>query len=169
MFSLFFTLFRGDLLSSGSSYRLIIRGEDGQSLQRHRSTSTPNVHMVSTLEPGAAGLLEVRDQTEGSLSPHTSPCVASFFVLKEQFTHTLISLKISLFCWTSNGQNGIKIVCMGKSSVDVLTHFFLCVLRKLSHATFKLQQSEWAHFGWTAPVLVLANIRISLARYEMLP
>uniref|UniRef100_A0A8C1N535 non-specific serine/threonine protein kinase n=1 Tax=Cyprinus carpio TaxID=7962 RepID=A0A8C1N535_CYPCA len=32
--------------------------QDGQSLQRHRSTSTPNVHMVSTLEPGAAGFME---------------------------------------------------------------------------------------------------------------
>uniref|UniRef100_A0A8C1BH76 non-specific serine/threonine protein kinase n=1 Tax=Cyprinus carpio carpio TaxID=630221 RepID=A0A8C1BH76_CYPCA len=34
--------------------------QDGQSLQRHRSTSTPNVHMVSTLEPGAAGFMEHR-------------------------------------------------------------------------------------------------------------
>uniref|UniRef100_A0A672RWL3 non-specific serine/threonine protein kinase n=1 Tax=Sinocyclocheilus grahami TaxID=75366 RepID=A0A672RWL3_SINGR len=50
--------------------------EDGQSLQRHRSTSTPNVHMVSTLEPGAAGLMEVRDRTRGqesSSKPSTSP------------------------------------------------------------------------------------------------
>uniref|UniRef100_A0A671K9W0 non-specific serine/threonine protein kinase n=1 Tax=Sinocyclocheilus anshuiensis TaxID=1608454 RepID=A0A671K9W0_9TELE len=50
--------------------------EDGQSLQRHRSTSTPNVHMVSTLEPGAAGLMEVRDQTRGQESspkPSASP------------------------------------------------------------------------------------------------
>uniref|UniRef100_A0A672LJ18 non-specific serine/threonine protein kinase n=1 Tax=Sinocyclocheilus grahami TaxID=75366 RepID=A0A672LJ18_SINGR len=57
---------REELLSTPSSFRLIMRGEDGQSLQRHRSTSTPNVHMVSTLEPGAAGLMEVRDRTRGS-------------------------------------------------------------------------------------------------------
>uniref|UniRef100_A0A672LI45 non-specific serine/threonine protein kinase n=1 Tax=Sinocyclocheilus grahami TaxID=75366 RepID=A0A672LI45_SINGR len=62
---------REELLSTPSSFRLIMRGEDGQSLQRHRSTSTPNVHMVSTLEPGAAGLMEVRDRTRGSSSPHT--------------------------------------------------------------------------------------------------
>uniref|UniRef100_A0A671PEU9 non-specific serine/threonine protein kinase n=1 Tax=Sinocyclocheilus anshuiensis TaxID=1608454 RepID=A0A671PEU9_9TELE len=58
-----FTPFREELLSNQSSFRLIMRGEDGQTLQRHRSTSTPNVHMVSTLEPGAAGLME----------PSTSP------------------------------------------------------------------------------------------------
>uniref|UniRef100_A0A8C1BFX7 non-specific serine/threonine protein kinase n=1 Tax=Cyprinus carpio carpio TaxID=630221 RepID=A0A8C1BFX7_CYPCA len=61
---------REELLST-PSFCLIMRGEDGQSLQRHRSTSTPNVHMVSTLEPGAAGLMEVRDRTRGSSSPHT--------------------------------------------------------------------------------------------------
>uniref|UniRef100_A0A671PGG9 non-specific serine/threonine protein kinase n=1 Tax=Sinocyclocheilus anshuiensis TaxID=1608454 RepID=A0A671PGG9_9TELE len=66
-----FTPFREELLSNQSSFRLIMRGEDGQTLQRHRSTSTPNVHMVSTLEPGAAGLMEVRDRTRGSSSPHT--------------------------------------------------------------------------------------------------
>uniref|UniRef100_A0A673GY58 non-specific serine/threonine protein kinase n=1 Tax=Sinocyclocheilus rhinocerous TaxID=307959 RepID=A0A673GY58_9TELE len=64
-----FTLFRGEILTSTSSYQLFMAAEDGQSLQRHRSTSTPNVHMVSTLEPGAAGLMEVRERTRGSSSP----------------------------------------------------------------------------------------------------
>uniref|UniRef100_A0A673GYR2 non-specific serine/threonine protein kinase n=1 Tax=Sinocyclocheilus rhinocerous TaxID=307959 RepID=A0A673GYR2_9TELE len=60
---------RGEILTSTSSYQLFMAAEDGQSLQRHRSTSTPNVHMVSTLEPGAAGLMEVRERTRGSSSP----------------------------------------------------------------------------------------------------
>uniref|UniRef100_A0A671K9P2 non-specific serine/threonine protein kinase n=1 Tax=Sinocyclocheilus anshuiensis TaxID=1608454 RepID=A0A671K9P2_9TELE len=62
--------YKWEILTSTSSYQLFMAAEDGQSLQRHRSTSTPNVHMVSTLEPGAAGLMEVRDQTRGSSSPH---------------------------------------------------------------------------------------------------
>uniref|UniRef100_A0A8C2KAZ4 non-specific serine/threonine protein kinase n=1 Tax=Cyprinus carpio TaxID=7962 RepID=A0A8C2KAZ4_CYPCA len=40
---------------------------DGQSLQRHRSTSTPNVHMVSTLEP------VLFTGQESSPKPSTSP------------------------------------------------------------------------------------------------
>uniref|UniRef100_A0A8C2KEL1 non-specific serine/threonine protein kinase n=1 Tax=Cyprinus carpio TaxID=7962 RepID=A0A8C2KEL1_CYPCA len=66
---------RGEILPSTPSYQLFM-AEDGQSLQRHRSTSTPNVHMVSTLEPGAAGFMEVRDRTRGQESspkPSTSP------------------------------------------------------------------------------------------------
>uniref|UniRef100_A0A671PGW8 non-specific serine/threonine protein kinase n=1 Tax=Sinocyclocheilus anshuiensis TaxID=1608454 RepID=A0A671PGW8_9TELE len=59
-----------ELLSNQSSFRLIMRGEDGQTLQRHRSTSTPNVHMVSTLEPGAAVLFTGQ---ESSPKPSTSP------------------------------------------------------------------------------------------------
>uniref|UniRef100_A0A3Q2C9Q2 non-specific serine/threonine protein kinase n=1 Tax=Cyprinodon variegatus TaxID=28743 RepID=A0A3Q2C9Q2_CYPVA len=35
------------------------RRGDGQSLQRHRSTSTPNVHMVSTLDPANVAIIEV--------------------------------------------------------------------------------------------------------------
>lgn len=34
-------------------------GGDGQSLQRHRSTSTPNVHMVSTVGAVGASIIEV--------------------------------------------------------------------------------------------------------------
>uniref|UniRef100_A0A8C1KW94 non-specific serine/threonine protein kinase n=1 Tax=Cyprinus carpio TaxID=7962 RepID=A0A8C1KW94_CYPCA len=69
-------------LLSTPSFCLIMRGEDGQSLQRHRSTSTPNVHMVSTLEPGAAGLMEeslkistmvLSTGQESSPKPSTSP------------------------------------------------------------------------------------------------
>ncbi|XP_008333582.1 serine/threonine-protein kinase A-Raf-like isoform X2 [Cynoglossus semilaevis] len=37
-----------DLLSPTSAFHFPIPAGDGQSLQRHRSTSTPNVHMVST-------------------------------------------------------------------------------------------------------------------------
>uniref|UniRef100_A0A8C2KCK1 non-specific serine/threonine protein kinase n=1 Tax=Cyprinus carpio TaxID=7962 RepID=A0A8C2KCK1_CYPCA len=62
-------------------YQLFM-AEDGQSLQRHRSTSTPNVHMVSTLEPGAAGFMEepfklftmvLFTGQESSPKPSTSP------------------------------------------------------------------------------------------------
>uniref|UniRef100_A0A8C1YXA9 non-specific serine/threonine protein kinase n=1 Tax=Cyprinus carpio TaxID=7962 RepID=A0A8C1YXA9_CYPCA len=61
-----------EILPSTPSYQLFM-AEDGQSLQRHRSTSTPNVHMVSTLEPGAAGFMEVRDRTRGSSRQESSP------------------------------------------------------------------------------------------------
>ncbi|XP_026067547.1 serine/threonine-protein kinase A-Raf [Carassius auratus] len=68
----------GEELQSTPSFRLIMRGEDSQSLQRHRSTSTPNVHMVSTLDPGAASLMEesLKISTmgpESSPKPSTSP------------------------------------------------------------------------------------------------
>uniref|UniRef100_A0A671KAZ7 non-specific serine/threonine protein kinase n=1 Tax=Sinocyclocheilus anshuiensis TaxID=1608454 RepID=A0A671KAZ7_9TELE len=99
-----FTLFRGEILTSTSSYQLFMAAEDGQSLQRHRSTSTPNVHMVSTLEPGAAGLMEVRDQTRGSSSPHIYSDVVSFFCFKEtvhpQMKVTLFAPKCSFLCRT---------------------------------------------------------------------
>ncbi|XP_026112581.1 serine/threonine-protein kinase A-Raf-like [Carassius auratus] len=68
---------RGEMLTSAPSYQLFM-AEDSQSLQRHRSTSTPNVHMVSTLEPGAAGLMEESFKIftmgqESSPKPSTSP------------------------------------------------------------------------------------------------
>uniref|UniRef100_A0A8C1UH31 non-specific serine/threonine protein kinase n=1 Tax=Cyprinus carpio TaxID=7962 RepID=A0A8C1UH31_CYPCA len=68
---------RGEILPSTPSYQLFM-AEDGQSLQRHRSTSTPNVHMVSTLEPGAAGFMEEPFKLftmgqESSPKPSTSP------------------------------------------------------------------------------------------------
>lgn len=43
--------FRMDLLSPTSAFHFPMPGAEGQSLQRHRSTSTPNVHMVSTIGP----------------------------------------------------------------------------------------------------------------------
>uniref|UniRef100_A0A8C1H974 non-specific serine/threonine protein kinase n=2 Tax=Cyprinus carpio TaxID=7962 RepID=A0A8C1H974_CYPCA len=56
----------GEILPSTPSYQLFM-AEDGQSLQRHRSTSTPNVHMVSTLEP------VLFTGQESSPKPSTSP------------------------------------------------------------------------------------------------
>lgn len=50
---------RLDLLSPPSAFRFPMPGGDGQSLQRHRSTSTPNVHMVSTVGPVGASIIEV--------------------------------------------------------------------------------------------------------------
>uniref|UniRef100_A0A8C2KBY8 non-specific serine/threonine protein kinase n=1 Tax=Cyprinus carpio TaxID=7962 RepID=A0A8C2KBY8_CYPCA len=61
-------IFVSQLVFCCSQVYQLFMAEDGQSLQRHRSTSTPNVHMVSTLEPGAAGFMEVRDRTRGSSS-----------------------------------------------------------------------------------------------------
>uniref|UniRef100_A0A8C9XN97 non-specific serine/threonine protein kinase n=1 Tax=Sander lucioperca TaxID=283035 RepID=A0A8C9XN97_SANLU len=50
---------RMDLLSPTSAFRFPMPGGDGQSLQRHRSTSTPNVHMVSTVGPAGTSIIEV--------------------------------------------------------------------------------------------------------------
>ncbi|MBN3306588.1 ARAF kinase, partial [Amia calva] len=50
---------RNMLLSPSSAFQFPLPGADGQSLQRHRSTSTPNVHMVSTVGPAGAGIIEV--------------------------------------------------------------------------------------------------------------
>ncbi|KAL3976345.1 hypothetical protein ACER0C_022231 [Sarotherodon galilaeus] len=49
--------------SPSSTFHFPMSGGDGQSLQRHRSTSTPNVHMVSTLDPASVMIIE----------PSTSP------------------------------------------------------------------------------------------------
>uniref|UniRef100_A0A8C8M7Q8 non-specific serine/threonine protein kinase n=1 Tax=Oncorhynchus tshawytscha TaxID=74940 RepID=A0A8C8M7Q8_ONCTS len=51
---------RHGLLSPTSAFRFPLPGGDGQSLQRHRSTSTPNVHMVSTVGPAGVSIIEVR-------------------------------------------------------------------------------------------------------------
>lgn len=48
-----------DLLSPTSAFRFPMPGGDCQSLQRHRSTSTPNVHMVSTVGPVGVSIIEV--------------------------------------------------------------------------------------------------------------
>uniref|UniRef100_A0A8C8H4G9 non-specific serine/threonine protein kinase n=1 Tax=Oncorhynchus tshawytscha TaxID=74940 RepID=A0A8C8H4G9_ONCTS len=66
------------LLSPTSAFRFPLPGGDGQSLQRHRSTSTPNVHMVSTVGP-AGCLITCSFGTvlytvpEPSPKPSTSP------------------------------------------------------------------------------------------------
>uniref|UniRef100_A0A8C2WCP7 non-specific serine/threonine protein kinase n=1 Tax=Cyclopterus lumpus TaxID=8103 RepID=A0A8C2WCP7_CYCLU len=60
-----------DLLSPTSAFRFPMPGGDGQSLQRHRSTSTPNVHMVSTVGPAGTSIIEV--SPEPSPKPSTSP------------------------------------------------------------------------------------------------
>uniref|UniRef100_A0A8D0CUL3 non-specific serine/threonine protein kinase n=1 Tax=Sander lucioperca TaxID=283035 RepID=A0A8D0CUL3_SANLU len=59
-----------DLLSPTSAFRFPMPGGDGQSLQRHRSTSTPNVHMVSTVGPAGTMLTY---SPEPSPKPSTSP------------------------------------------------------------------------------------------------
>ncbi|XP_024273695.1 serine/threonine-protein kinase A-Raf [Oncorhynchus nerka] len=68
------------LLSPTSAFRFPLPGGDGQSLQRHRSTSTPNVHMVSTVGPAGVSIIEdalkLQNNTmvpEPSPKPSTSP------------------------------------------------------------------------------------------------
>uniref|UniRef100_A0A8C5NDL6 non-specific serine/threonine protein kinase n=1 Tax=Gouania willdenowi TaxID=441366 RepID=A0A8C5NDL6_GOUWI len=55
----FTSSFRMDLLSPTSTFHFPVSGVDGQSLQRHRSTSTPNVHMVSTVSAASVSIIEV--------------------------------------------------------------------------------------------------------------
>ncbi|XP_066565993.1 serine/threonine-protein kinase A-Raf isoform X2 [Amia ocellicauda] len=70
---------RNMLLSPSSAFQFPLPGADGQSLQRHRSTSTPNVHMVSTVGPAGAGIIEEALKmnnmmgVEPSHKPSTSP------------------------------------------------------------------------------------------------
>ncbi|TSR04288.1 Serine/threonine-protein kinase A-Raf [Bagarius yarrelli] len=61
------------LLSPASAFHFPIPGGDGQSLQRLRSTSTPNVHMVSTLGPGAANVIEEALKSNSPMGPESSP------------------------------------------------------------------------------------------------
>uniref|UniRef100_A0AAQ5ZWG3 non-specific serine/threonine protein kinase n=1 Tax=Amphiprion ocellaris TaxID=80972 RepID=A0AAQ5ZWG3_AMPOC len=60
------------LLSPTSTFHFPMSGGDGQSLQRHRSTSTPNVHMVSTVGPGSVSIIEVSVGRLPSTSPPSS-------------------------------------------------------------------------------------------------
>uniref|UniRef100_A0A671UXX8 non-specific serine/threonine protein kinase n=1 Tax=Sparus aurata TaxID=8175 RepID=A0A671UXX8_SPAAU len=60
------------LLSPTSAFRFPMPGGDGQSLQRHRSTSTPNVHMVSTVGPAGENVC-TKINTVPSPKPSTSP------------------------------------------------------------------------------------------------
>ncbi|KAM4746085.1 serine/threonine-protein kinase A-Raf isoform 3-T3 [Anableps anableps] len=48
-------------------------GGDGQSLQRHRSTSTPNVHMVSTVDPANVAIIEEALKYNTMAGPEPSP------------------------------------------------------------------------------------------------
>uniref|UniRef100_A0A1A7W9Q9 non-specific serine/threonine protein kinase n=1 Tax=Iconisemion striatum TaxID=60296 RepID=A0A1A7W9Q9_9TELE len=66
------------LLSPPSTFSFPLSGGDGQSLQRHRSTSTPNVHMVSTVDLANVSIMEeaMKFNTIGpepSPKPSTSP------------------------------------------------------------------------------------------------
>ncbi|KAL2092435.1 hypothetical protein ACEWY4_012233 [Coilia grayii] len=60
------------LLSPTSAFLFPMPGADSQSLQRHRSTSTPNVHMVSTV-PAGASIIEDALKLNSTMGPETSP------------------------------------------------------------------------------------------------
>uniref|UniRef100_A0A3Q3WSY8 non-specific serine/threonine protein kinase n=1 Tax=Mola mola TaxID=94237 RepID=A0A3Q3WSY8_MOLML len=62
---------RTDLLSPTSAFCFPMPGGDCQSLQRHRSTSTPNVHMVSTVNLLSCFIIHIGP--EPSPKPSTSP------------------------------------------------------------------------------------------------
>ncbi|MBN3287509.1 ARAF kinase, partial [Polyodon spathula] len=47
-----------ELLSQDSAFPFPLAGGEGQSLQRYRSTSTPNVHMISTVGSAGVGIIE---------------------------------------------------------------------------------------------------------------
>nr|XP_029534409.1 serine/threonine-protein kinase A-Raf-like isoform X2 [Oncorhynchus nerka] len=71
---------RHGLLSPTSAFLFPQPVGDGPSLQRHRSTSTPNVHMVSTVGPAGVSIIEevlkIQNNTMGpepSSKPSTSP------------------------------------------------------------------------------------------------
>uniref|UniRef100_A0A669D9X5 non-specific serine/threonine protein kinase n=1 Tax=Oreochromis niloticus TaxID=8128 RepID=A0A669D9X5_ORENI len=59
--------------SPSSTFHFPMSGGDGQSLQRHRSTSTPNVHMVSTLDPASAMIIEEALKFNNTIGPEPSP------------------------------------------------------------------------------------------------
>ncbi|XP_036388979.1 serine/threonine-protein kinase A-Raf isoform X2 [Megalops cyprinoides] len=63
----------GGLLSPTSAFRFPLPGGEGQSLQRHRSTSTPNVHMVSTVGPAGAGVIEEALKINNTMGMESSP------------------------------------------------------------------------------------------------
>ncbi|KAK1151407.1 serine/threonine-protein kinase A-Raf [Acipenser oxyrinchus oxyrinchus] len=70
---------RNTLLSPASAFQFPLAGGEGQSLQRHRSTSTPNVHMISTVGSAGVGIIEEALKmnhiigVEPSPKPSTSP------------------------------------------------------------------------------------------------
>uniref|UniRef100_A0A8C7KXB3 non-specific serine/threonine protein kinase n=1 Tax=Oncorhynchus kisutch TaxID=8019 RepID=A0A8C7KXB3_ONCKI len=60
LFKTFYFYIEHGLLSPTSAFLFPQPVGDGPSLQRHRSTSTPNVHMVSTVGPAGVSIIEVR-------------------------------------------------------------------------------------------------------------
>ncbi|XP_046903953.1 serine/threonine-protein kinase A-Raf isoform X2 [Hypomesus transpacificus] len=64
---------RLNLLSPTSAFRFPLPGAEGQSLQRHRSTSTPNVHMVSTVGPAGTSIIEEALKLNNTMGPEPSP------------------------------------------------------------------------------------------------
>ncbi|KAJ8369481.1 hypothetical protein SKAU_G00095090 [Synaphobranchus kaupii] len=61
------------LLSPTSAFRFPLPGADGSSLQRGRSTSTPNVHMISTVGPVGAGVIEEAIKINNTMGLESSP------------------------------------------------------------------------------------------------
>uniref|UniRef100_A0A8C7WFX1 non-specific serine/threonine protein kinase n=1 Tax=Oncorhynchus mykiss TaxID=8022 RepID=A0A8C7WFX1_ONCMY len=74
---------RHGLLSPTSAFLFPQPVGDGPSLQRHRSTSTPNVHMVSTVGPAGVSIIEVRQ----SLLQHRVYKTNSLVYFKSVFQH----------------------------------------------------------------------------------
>lgn len=98
------------LLSPPSTFNFPMSGGDGQSLQRHRSTSTPNVHMVSTVDLATISGMEVSGHTA-----HLSKNVLVFELLM------LTLLRCSFFL----GGNEIQ---HNRYSILQSTVFMLCLL-----------------------------------------
>ncbi|XP_041130665.1 serine/threonine-protein kinase A-Raf [Polyodon spathula] len=64
---------RNNLLSPASAFQFPLAGGEGQSLQRHRSTSTPNVHMISTVGSAGVGIIEEVLKMNHSIGVEPSP------------------------------------------------------------------------------------------------
>ncbi|XP_023669196.2 serine/threonine-protein kinase A-Raf [Paramormyrops kingsleyae] len=67
---------KGGLLSPSSPFHFPAHDSGSQSLQRHRSTSTPNVHMFSTVGPGVIEEALIKNNSIGLetlCKPSTSP------------------------------------------------------------------------------------------------
>uniref|UniRef100_A0A8C5AUW3 non-specific serine/threonine protein kinase n=1 Tax=Gadus morhua TaxID=8049 RepID=A0A8C5AUW3_GADMO len=62
-----------DLLSPTSAFPFPTPGVEGQSLQRHRSTSTPNVHIISTVGPAGVSIIEGALKSFNTSGPEPSP------------------------------------------------------------------------------------------------
>ncbi|MGH0169487.1 UNVERIFIED_CONTAM: hypothetical protein FKN15_057054 [Acipenser sinensis] len=69
---------RNALLSPTSAFQFPLAGGEGQSLQRHRSTSTPNVHMISTVGAAGVGIIEDAERAAVSSLDESNPAVFVF-------------------------------------------------------------------------------------------